>query len=73
MWSTVCITPDGEIADRLTWDAKRTLGWPSEADETYVKSLMAPVYLPGQMANWIAPPNKGFNYLPGEFEYVKQS
>jgi benzoyl-CoA 2,3-epoxidase subunit B len=73
MWSTVCFTPDGEMTDRMTWDAKRTSWLPTEADETYVKSLMAPVYQPGQMANWIAPPNKGLNNLPGEFEYVKKS
>jgi benzoyl-CoA 2,3-dioxygenase component B len=26
---------------------------------------------PGKMANWIAPPAKGINGLPEQFEYVK--
>ena len=54
------------------WDAQSP-GWlPSTDDEIYIKSLMHPVYEPGKMANWIAPPAKGINNLPGEFEYVKQ-
>ena len=44
---------------------------PNDADETYIKSLMSPVYERGKMANWIAPPLKGINGLPGDFEYVK--
>ena len=32
---------------------------------------MQPVTEPGKMAGWIAPPLKGINALPNEFEYVK--
>jgi benzoyl-CoA 2,3-dioxygenase component B len=32
---------------------------------------MKPVYEPGKFANWIAPPNKGIEGRPVEFEYVK--
>ncbi|MBK9032697.1 MAG: benzoyl-CoA 2,3-epoxidase subunit BoxB [Myxococcales bacterium] len=71
MWSTVCATPDGELIDRAAWDARKHAWLPSAADETYVKSLMHPVTAPGQMASWIAPPNKGINGQPGEFEYVR--
>jgi benzoyl-CoA 2,3-dioxygenase component B len=31
----------------------------------------APVYERGKMASWVAPPIKGINGLPGEFEYVR--
>ena len=41
------------------------------ADEAYVKSLMHPVHERGKMANWIAPPAKGINGMPVDFEYVK--
>ena len=44
---------------------------PNDADEVYIKSLMKPVYERGKMASWIAPPVKGINGLPGDFEYVK--
>jgi benzoyl-CoA 2,3-dioxygenase component B len=32
---------------------------------------MKPVYERGKMASWVAPPVKGINALPGDFEYVK--
>jgi hypothetical protein len=32
---------------------------------------MKPVYEPGKFANWIAPPNKGIEGRPVEFEYVR--
>ena len=71
MWSAVCTTPDGEIIDRAEWNQRKDAWLPNEADEIYVKSLMHPVTAPGQMASWIAPPVRGINGLPGEFEYVR--
>jgi benzoyl-CoA 2,3-dioxygenase component B len=35
-----------------------------------VKSLMQPVTEPGKVAAWIAPPEKGVNNLPVDYEYV---
>jgi benzoyl-CoA 2,3-epoxidase subunit B len=32
---------------------------------------MKPVYEPGKMAGWIAPPKVGINRQPLDFEYVK--
>ena len=43
---------------------------PTEADKTHVRSLMRPVYEPGKMASWIAPPMKGINDKPVDYEYV---
>ncbi|MEZ4403403.1 MAG: benzoyl-CoA 2,3-epoxidase subunit BoxB [Kofleriaceae bacterium] len=71
MWSTVHATPAGELIDQATWDARRGEWLPDLADETYVKSLMAPVTEPGKMANWIAPPAKGINGQPEAFAYVR--
>jgi benzoyl-CoA 2,3-dioxygenase component B len=45
---------------------------PSDADRAYVGSLMAhPVVAPGRFANWIAPPARGIDGKPLDFEYVR--
>ena len=31
----------------------------------------APVYEPGKVANWIAPPDRGINSMPVDYEYVR--
>jgi benzoyl-CoA 2,3-epoxidase subunit B len=36
-----------------------------------VASLMQRVVEPGKMAAWIAPPERGINSLPVEYEYVR--
>ena len=47
-------------------------GWlPSESDQAFILSLMQGVTAPGKMAAWIAPPERGINNLPVEYEYVK--
>ncbi|HUQ08201.1 MAG TPA: benzoyl-CoA 2,3-epoxidase subunit BoxB [Kofleriaceae bacterium] len=71
MWSATHFSPDGEMLDAATWNAKRGQWLPDEHDEVYVKSLMVPVTEPGKMAGWIAPPAKGINALPQEFVYVR--
>jgi benzoyl-CoA 2,3-dioxygenase component B len=71
IYSDHCFTPDGTPIARAEWEARRGEWLPGDADETYVKSLMQPVYERGKMANWIAPPAKGINGLPENFEYVK--
>jgi benzoyl-CoA 2,3-dioxygenase component B len=59
------------MVDQATWDARRGEWLPSDADETYIKSLMKPCFERGKMASWIAPPAKGINGLPEAFEYVR--
>ena len=45
---------------------------PSAADRDYLLSIMdEPVYEPGQFANYIAPPQRGINRQPINFEYVR--
>ena len=70
MWSTTHFSPDGQQLDAATWQAQRGQWLPDAADEAYVKSLMQPITEPGKMASWIAPPAKGINALPQEFQYV---
>jgi benzoyl-CoA 2,3-dioxygenase component B len=45
---------------------------PSPKDAEYLKSIQAkPVYEPGKFANYIAPPLRGINQKPIDFEYVR--
>jgi benzoyl-CoA 2,3-epoxidase subunit B len=71
MWAGHGFSPEGAQLDVGTFVARRAEWLPSKADEVYIKSLMQPVYEPGQMAGWIAPPLKGINGLPNEFVYVR--
>jgi benzoyl-CoA 2,3-epoxidase subunit B len=71
MWAGHYFTPGGDKIDQATFDKRRGEWLPTQADEEFVKSLMVPVYEPGKMASWIAPPIKGINALPSEFVYVR--
>jgi len=65
------VSPDGRLLSEAEWDAKKG-GWlPSAEDDVYVASLMKPVTEPGTFASWIAPPARGINGQPVEFQYVK--
>ena len=44
---------------------------PTPGDQAFVASLMQPVLEPGKIAGWIAPPDRGINNLPVDYEYVK--
>jgi benzoyl-CoA 2,3-epoxidase subunit B len=72
LYSEHRFTPAGELIDEATWQDRRN-GWlPSAEDEAHVRSLQqTPVYEPGKVASWIAPPRKGINGLPLDFEYVR--
>ena len=61
--------PDGRM---VTEEEFRRGAWlPTAEERAFVKSLMHPVIERGKMANWIAPPAKGINGMPVDFEYVK--
>ena len=65
------MSPDGTIISQAEWDAKKHDWLPNEADKAFVQSLMQPVAEPGKFANWIAPPARGINGQPINFEYVR--
>jgi benzoyl-CoA 2,3-dioxygenase component B len=67
----VRVSPDGRVLGQAEWDAKRREWLPTEEDQAYVQSLMQPVTAPGKFANWIAPPARGINGQPIDFEYVR--
>ncbi|TMH87739.1 MAG: hypothetical protein E6H44_10190 [Betaproteobacteria bacterium] len=70
-WAGQPADPRGNLMQRELYE-KSLAGWiPSEADRAFVHSLMQKVIEPGRMAGWIAPPERGINNLPLEYEYVK--
>ncbi len=65
------ISPDGEVMSEAEWNSHREEWMPTEEDHRYIESLMGRVIEPGKFANWIAPPAKGINSMPIDFEYVR--
>jgi benzoyl-CoA 2,3-dioxygenase component B len=63
--------PDGRLLDSAEWEREKQRWLPSEADQTYVETLMRPVTDIGKIASWIAPPSRGVNGQSFEFEYVR--
>ncbi len=61
----------GKPIAQSEWDESRGESLPTEEDYAYVKSLMVPCYEPGKFASWIAPPPKGLNGQPIDFDYVR--
>lgn len=65
--------PEGKPLSKDAWEAKKGEWLPTAEDEAFVKSLMSePVFEPGKMAHWIAPPPRGIKGRPIEFEYVRR-
>lgn len=64
--------PEGRPISAATFEAKKDEWLPTEADKAYLHSIMQkPVVTPGHFANWIAPPPRGINNQPIDFEYVR--
>jgi len=71
IYSGMHFTPQGEPIPRDEFERRRDEWLPSEADRSFVHSLMRPVSEPGKMASWIAPPTKGIDGKPLTFDYVR--
>ena len=71
LFRDVSVTPDGAIIPREEWERRQDEWLPTTAERQFVGSLMKPVLTPGEFASWIAPPPRGINHRPIEFEYVK--
>src|SRR5579864_33608 len=70
-WAGAAVDPAGRLMPSDEWQRRRDSWIPSEADRDFVKSLMQRVTEPGKMARWIAPPERGINDLPIDYEYVR--
>jgi benzoyl-CoA 2,3-epoxidase subunit B len=64
--------PRGNPISAAEWEKRKHEWLPTPEDMAYVRTLMpSAVTEPGKMANWIAPPLRGINHQPIEFEYVR--
>jgi len=72
MYSGFHFDPNGQPLSEEEWQRRKHEWLPAPADTEYLLSIMAaPVYEPGKFANYIAPPRRGINQLPINFEYVR--
>lgn len=71
VWSGLHTDPQGRPMTRAEFEAQKDQWLPTPLDISFVKSLMHRVTEPGKMAAWIAPPDRGINSNPLEYEYVK--
>jgi benzoyl-CoA 2,3-epoxidase subunit B len=62
---------DGNLMAAEEFERRKHEWLPSPSDIEYIESLMTPVHEPGKIAGWIAPPARGINGQPFEFEYVR--
>jgi len=64
--------PYGQPVSAEQWERRKHEWLPSPADKAYLLSIQnEPVCEPGTFANYIAPPRRGINNLPINFEYVR--
>ena len=70
-WAGNFTDPQGNPISAADFEARKDQWLPTAADTAFVKSLMNRVTEPGKMAAWIAPPDRGINANPVEYEYVK--
>src|SRR5450432_2698816 len=73
VWSAASCDLMGNIITAEGFERQRSQCLPSGDDREFVKSLMQRVVDPARMAGWIAPPERGINSLPIDYEYVRLS
>ena len=72
IYSALKFDPWGNQLTDEEWARRRDEWLPTPKDKAYLKNLGAtPVWEPGKFANFIAPPAKGINRKPVNFEYVR--
>jgi benzoyl-CoA 2,3-epoxidase subunit B len=72
MYAGFHFDPNGVPLTSEQWEQRKHDWLPSTEDAEYLLSIMAePIYEPGKFANYIAPPRRGINQLPIDFQYVR--
>jgi benzoyl-CoA 2,3-dioxygenase component B len=59
------------VVSKKEFEGSREQWLPNSDDQKFIESLMRPHFDPGDIAPWIAPPTKGIDHKPTDFEYVK--
>jgi benzoyl-CoA 2,3-dioxygenase component B len=62
---------DGNPLSAEEWENRKGEWLPDDSDRAYVASLMSQCTESGKFSNWIAPPPKGINSQPLDFDYVR--
>jgi benzoyl-CoA 2,3-dioxygenase component B len=70
-WAGHPVTPDGRLIAREAWAQQKSAWLPSESDRAFVRGLMRRVTEPGKVAAWLAPPERGIDGKPTDYEYVR--
>jgi len=70
-WAGVPANPAGQPISPEAYAAGMPNWIPTPEDQAFVASLMQPVLEPGKVASWIAPPERGINNQPVDYEYVR--
>jgi benzoyl-CoA 2,3-epoxidase subunit B len=73
VWAGTHCDPSANSLDASEFQRRQHEWLPSERDRAFVLGLMERVAAPGQMAGWIAPPERGINNLPIDYDYVRLS
>ena len=73
VFKNVNVSPAGEVLGAAEWTARSGAWLPTDTDKAHVAALMRPVYEPGKIASWLAPPRNGINGKPFDYEYVHLS
>jgi benzoyl-CoA 2,3-dioxygenase component B len=71
VWSGTSCDLAGNIITAEAFARRKDERLPSGGDREFVKSLMQRVVDPARMAGWIAPPERGINSLPIDYQYVR--
>ncbi len=71
IYAGLSFDPSGKAITAEEFEARKDAWLPTKEDRAYVKSLMIPHVGPGECAPWIAPPAKGVEGKPVDFDYVK--
>jgi benzoyl-CoA 2,3-epoxidase subunit B len=70
-WAGIPTDPQGNPIRQEEFAAREAQWLPTADDRAFVHSLMRGVFERGKMASWIAPPERGINAQPLDFEYVR--
>jgi benzoyl-CoA 2,3-dioxygenase component B len=70
-FAELSVSPGGEVITAEEFEGSRADWLPTPDDQSYIESIMQPHFEPGVFAPWIAPPTRGIDQKPMDFEYVK--
>jgi benzoyl-CoA 2,3-epoxidase subunit B len=70
-FADLAVAPDGAVITPQAFEASREAWLPNDDDRAYIESIMQPHFERGRFAPWIAPPSRGIDQKPTDFEYVK--